>query len=222
MFDSDGGTFLRTILYFKLFNVDISAKEIFAMFVRMINNFFSLKIFHTIAYYGFRSDNTIRFRDLKDLKKILCTHLVAPHEPGSLCTATPSTLMYVDYLTYPQVIHQLDLSDAHPKPTFGKSVIHWELDREPGLFRDLCFVEDGDKELLAVVDEVNRVFIYNTETGKLEWKVNVAAPRMKYGMCPVGVTTDGHLYISDWKNQCIHMFSLSDGLYMGCLFKAQI
>ena len=146
---------------------------------------------------------------------------MAPHEPVLLCTATPSTLMYVDYFKYPQVIHRLDLSDAHPKPTFGKSVIHGELDREPGLFRDLCFVKDGDKELLVVVDEVNGVFAYNTETGKLERKVDAAAPRMKYGMCPVGVTTDerGHLYVSDWKNECIQMFSVSDGLYMGYLLK---
>ena len=51
--------------------------------------------------------------------------------------------------------------------------------------------------------------------------MDVAAPSMEYDMRPVGVTTDGrgHLYVADWKNDCVHMFSVSDGLYMGCLLK---
>ena len=137
------------------------------------------------------------------------------------CTATPSTLLYVDYFKYPQVIHRLDLSDSQPKLASKKIIIHGELDGGPRLFTDLCFVKDGDKELLIVVDGVNSVFAYNTETVKLEWKVDVAAPSMEYDMRPVGVTTDGrgHLYVADWKNDCVHMFSVSDGLYMACLLK---
>ena len=51
--------------------------------------------------------------------------------------------------------------------------------------------------------------------------MDVAAPSMEYDMRPVGVTTDGrgHLYVADWKNDCVHKFSVSDGLYMGCLLK---
>ena len=79
---------------------------------------------------------------------------MAPHEPGVLCTATPSTLLYVDYFKYPQVIHRLDLSDAQPKLASKKIIIHGELDGAPRLFTDLCFVKDGDKELLIVVDGV--------------------------------------------------------------------
>ena len=129
--------------------------------------------------------------------------------PGVLC-ATPSTLLYVDESK--NEIHWLDLSDAKPKPAAGKCTIDIE-----SKIRDVCVVKDGDKELLiVVVDEVNGVFAYNTETGKLEWKVDVAAPRIKYGMCPVGITTDGrgHLFVTDENNEFIHMFSASDGLYI--------
>ena len=39
----------------------------------------------------------------------------------------------------------------------------------------------------------------------------------------IGVTTDkrGHLFVCDFKkgNKCIHLFSASDGQYLGCLMK---
>ena len=40
-------------------------------------------------------------------------------------------------------------------------------------------------------------------------------------MSPWGVTTDGHghLFICDMRNECIQVFTVSDGKYQGCLLK---
>ena len=83
----------------------------------------------------------------------------------------------------------------------------------------MCFVEVGHKRLLIVVSGDEGLFAYNTETDKLEWKVNRKLSKMEHDMTAMGVTTDGHghLFVTDRHNHCIQMFSVSDGSYMGFL-----
>ena len=72
---------------------------------------------------------------------------MAPHDPYRMCSVTPSTLLYVDAPT--AEVHWLDLSESQPKPAAGKSVIHLG----PGFIQDMCFVQTGDKSLLAVASD---------------------------------------------------------------------
>ena len=86
----------------------------------------------------------------------------------------------------------------------------------------MCCSQDENKQLL-VLAAGNGLFAYNTNTGKLEWKVDRKLPGMEKDMDCVGVTTDkrGHLFVCDWKNgnRCIHLFRASEGQYLGCLMK---
>ena len=147
------------------------------------------------------------------MKTTLRTYLL-PVTPGVLCTAAPSSLLYVDLSTCPREVHWLDLSDGQ-KPAAGKRVIHtiqFEI-------RDMCFTQDRDKQLLIVAGEGGMLSAYNTETDELEWKVEEKLPGKKIDVR--GVTTDGrgHLFVSDrmYDSKCIQMFSVSDGSYMGSL-----
>ena len=163
--------------------------------------------------------NAIKFRDA-GFKRILRTHWVAPHEPGAMCTgATSSDLWYEDLCTEPREIRPLDLSDEQPKPAVGKRVIHTQHSE----IYDMCFVQDGDKQLLVVAAGKEGLFAYNTETDALEWKMDGTQPGMEKDIVAYGVTTDGrgHLFMGDrmYGNYCIQMFSVSDGSYLGCLVK---
>ena len=86
---------------------------------------------------------------------------------------------------------------------------------------DMCFVQDGDKQLLIVAACDAGLFAYNTEMEKLEWKVDGKVSGKEQVLNARGVTTDeyGHLFVADYDNKCIHMFSTSEGQYLGCLIK---
>ena len=167
----------------------------------------------------------IRFCDAEDLTTI-CRYTVGQHEPGILCAGTQSTLLYEDASKSPREVHWLDLSDREPKPAKGKCVIH----TKNKYIYDMCFVQDGDKQLLIVAggDEGfftskttkgPSLFAYDTEKDKLEWKVGENLPGNKEHMRAAGVTTDGrgHLFVTDRNNDRIQMFYVSDGAYLGHL-----
>ena len=82
---------------------------------------------------------------------------MAPHQPSAMCAVTDAS---------ESQIHRFDLSKSPPKAAAGKGVI--QIFFEPNIyFTDMCFIQDGDKQLL---DVANRgLFAYNIETDKLEW-----------------------------------------------------
>ena len=169
--------------------------------------------------FCFSEEQKIEFRDANDISRILHTHSVAPHLPGKLCTATPSTMLYDDGSKDDSDVHWLDLSDMPPKPATGKGIVHTQQRNMKGM----CFVQNGDKQLLIATEwENGSLFAYNTETDKQEWEVKRKLPGMEKDMDTSGVTTDGrgHLFVGDKNgNKSIQMFSVSDGVYLGCLMK---
>ena len=72
------------------------------------------------------------FRSLNDLQDVILTHSVAPHQPGVLCTVSPSTLLYVDHSKTASEIHWLDLKDLKPNSSH-KQLFSWV--RYPHLLR---------------------------------------------------------------------------------------
>ena len=113
--------------------------------------------------YYFRSEQKIECRDADDLSQILHTHTVAPHKPGALCAATPSTLLYVDWAFLG--VHRLDLAGGQPKQVEGKNVC-----RASRGTKHICLARDEDKELLISAGD-ERLFAQNTETNVTEWEV---------------------------------------------------
>ena len=139
---------------------------------------------------------------------------MAPHWPLLLCARSPHSLLYQVVSQTPYEVHCLDLSELQPKPAVGKRSIYTQNHD----IRGMCIAQNGDKQLLIVTDGDRGLFAYNTDTDKLEWKVDQKVLELKLFS---GVATDGrgHLFVCDIKKECIQMFSVSDGQYLGSLMK---
>ena len=156
----------------------------------------------------------IEFRDKNDLNKILHTHSVAPKQPGLLCQVSPSVLLYICGTVARPEVHWLDCSSIPPEEDCQKNIIFLAAN----MFRNMCFVrEEINRKCLVIVTAQgpHGIHAYNMDNNSLEWK-----KEMK-GMERGGVAADGHghLFVFDGDNRCIHMLSVSDGYYMGCLIK---
>ena len=119
------------------------------------------------------------------------------------------------YQKEPFEVYRLDLSESKPKLAAEKQVIH----TQQTFIGDICFVHYGDKQLLVVAARDAGLFAYNAGTDKLEWKVEGKVTGMERALDALGVTTNGrgHLFVAD--DKCIHMFSTSEGQYLGRLIK---
>ena len=167
--------------------------------------------------YNFRERNVIKFRELENLSPISYCQSVAPHNPAWMCTAKSSLLLYEDRSKSPREVHLLDVIGSKLKPAAGKSVF---LTQNETIF-DMCFVDDGARQLLIVAAGGKGLFAYNTYTDKLEWEVGGLLAGNKEDIQTTGVTADErrHLFVTDFGNYCIQMFSVVDGQYLGCLMK---
>ena len=107
------------------------------------------------------------------------------------------------------------MSGAQPKQADGKSVISTEQTD----IEDMCFVKDGEKQLLVVAGGNEGLSAYNTVRDALQWKIDGHLSGNEMVMKPMGVTTDGrgHLFIADSHNRRIQMFVAPDGQYLGYL-----
>ena len=123
----------------------------------------------------------------------------------------------MDVSKEPTEVHWLDLNECKPKPAAGKPIIQTQLDQ----MRDMCIIQNADKQLLVIAADIEGLFAFNIETGKLEWKVDEKVSGMEQTIDANGVTHDGHgpLFVADRNNGCLQMFSLSDGEYLGPLQK---
>ena len=86
------------------------------------------------------------------------------------------------------------------------------------MFQDMFFVGEEKKRkglIIVTAQGPEGIHAYNVDTNSLEWKKEIE------GMARAGIVSDGHghLFVCDWGNKCIHMLSVSDGQYMGCLIK---
>ena len=162
----------------------------------------------------------IEFRSLNNLQDVILSHSVSPHQPGVLCTVSPCTLLYVDHSKTASEIHWLDLKDLKPK--FGR----WAADVprinncSAGTDTPICYVPDGGTHLLVFVCD-HGIFAYNKAKENLEWEIEKILQGNEKPMDAVDVASDGrgNLFVCDRANECIQMFSVSDGQYLGCLIK---
>ena len=165
---------------------------------------------------NFRLGKKIEFRDASNLSTILHTHIEVQHNLTEMCAA-PSALLYEDESKTPREVHWWDLSHAQLKPATGKSVIHTRQFR----ICNMCFVVEGDKQLLIVAGGRKGLLAYNIESDKLEWKFDghLSGPGETISVLDVSTDARGHLFVADGVNDGIQMFSVTDGQYLGCLTK---
>ena len=160
----------------------------------------------------------IEFRQLNNLTEIITIHSVVPHQPQGLIKAAPSTLIYIDAGQAPTEVHWLYCEEAVPTADSGVKNITYK--RQTGSLS--CHAEDGNNQLLLFVsDSCNRIIAHNVEDGIIQWQAGDKLPGMEHPLDVRGIAADGrgHLFVCDFNNYAIQMFSVSDGQYLGCLIK---
>ena len=151
----------------------------------------------------------MEFRNLSDLERILHTCGMGPAKSYRLYRISPSDLLFNSGSETQPHIHFLDCTSFPPKVKFKfytAEYIYW----------DMCFVQEQNKKLVIVTgDGLQEIHAYNADTKSLEWKKEIE------GMENAGIAADGdgHLFVCDGDNRCVHMLSVSDGQYLGCLIK---
>ena len=156
--------------------------------------------------------------DGNDLTKIIYSHSVAPHQPGRMCSVSPSKILYEDRSGNPCRVHWLDCSELPPKPAAGKTSIITRQD----IIWDMCLGKHKGKHVLITSRSYDGIFAYSTKTNRLLWRISGSLTGMERVLGAEGITTDsnGHLFVSDYRNKCIQMFSL-EGVYMKPIIKGQ-
>ena len=89
------------------------------------------------------------------------------------------------------------------------------------------FIEDGNenksKILVGVYGKVPpfKIQAVNLHSGNIEWSVEEMNAKMKDKFKPTSVTADtnGRIFVCDFGNGCIQIFSEKDGRYVGSLLK---
>ena len=162
---------------------------------------------------SFSSPKKIEFRNTDHLNEILLTYSVAPHQPGVVCAVSPSILVYVDISKNPQQFYWLDCSDIEPK--LLRITTNF-----PGV-QDMCAARlENESLLIAISYDANQlIHAYNSSTGQLKWSVRKKIPSGTFKSHGVVGDNNGRLFLTDNTNNCIQMFSASNGQYLRCLIK---
>ena len=150
----------------------------------------------------------IEFRDVRNFTKL--SSQTVPFWPMCLTTASPSTLLFSDGAT--RTIRWFDFSEMKLKDKALPYV-------KEQFLADISYAHDEYGEFLISANGYGGVFVYNTNTSQLQWFMKGRQPGMKRDLDVGGITSDGrgNLFVCDFANECIEMFSMLDGSYLGSL-----
>ena len=176
------------------------------------------EILHSLTFFFFRTKMKIDFHSVELLNRTMCSHSVAPHQPGHINTSSPDTvLLYEDQSQTPRIVRWLNCFVAPPTPVTGTDVTN----THHALIWDMCCVKHAEKELLIMTRANNGLVAFSTQRGhQAGWTVKGKLTGMAMDMSVWGITSDGHghLFVCDINNSCVQMFSTS-GRYMGTVLR---
>ena len=146
---------------------------------------------------------------------ILYSHSVAPHQPGVLCSASPTTLLYEDQSKTPREVRWLDCSFSRPKPAHGTNITYTQQNN----IWDMCLLQLFDKELLVTSRGSRGIKVYNVDTDEIAWTIKYGSLYSDLRMNPFGITADerGNLFVCDLNQSCVQIFSVLEQKYVGRL-----
>ena len=150
---------------------------------------------------------------MDDLKQVVHRLDVSPHEPSRMCTVTssPSQLLYCDDET--DKIHRVDCSTAPFTPQGDIPMVY---DGEKYVL-DMC----TSRDLQLIASFYEGVFAYTLPGGELKWRVSGKLPEMMKKIEAKRLTADdqGHLFVCDQGNDCVHALSARDGSHLGVVVR---
>ena len=162
--------------------------------------------------FVYRLGKRIDFRPVDNLKQVLHRLDVGPHQPSYICavTSSPSQLLYRDNET--GKIHRVDCSTVPPTPQGQIPIVH-----DGQYMYTMCTSCDP----LVITSYGEGVFAYTLDGGELKWRVSGKLPGMEHEIHAYGVTADeqGHLFVSDWENECVHVLSARNGTHLGVVVR---
>ncbi len=171
---------------------------------------------------------------------------VVLQNPHVLCSASPGVLLFEDRSGTPSVIRQLDVSSSTPRPLTpichdDDETIRWQVGPYSGIFstaqlmcqtahilhrkckqevQDMCYIDDGGQEIVVVACGEGGLETFDLANGDRTWEAKGRLPGMEHALNAWGVTSNGRgeIFVADWDNSCIQMFSV-DGAYLGPLLE---
>ena len=166
-------------------------------------------------YFGSREQKEIEFRHIANLDEVYVVRSVEPHAPRGVCQSPDDALLYVDTSRKPNNIRWVSpTSSGHLLVTKTSSAA--KIQNVTLNYNEFLVVTCG------VPDKTEGgVQVYNLKTNKLEWSVEGRLPGMDKAIKATGVTADddGHIFVCDDNNECIQMFHVADGRYLGTLIQ---
>ena len=163
------------------------------------------------------------FHDISNLEKVeSCS--VSPHEPGSLCVIPPSTILFIDksdkYFT--RRIKRLDCKVSPPR-SIEDILLAVQGNRPLYYLSDLLFVEHNNKSLLVAIS-CSDIKAFDVKSGILVWEIDVQCLGIEHPITASAATADdqGHLFICDYFNVCIHIMLIDDGSRVGGLKRCSV
>ena len=85
---------------------------------------------------------------------------------------------------------------------------------------EICYIRGGHSLLFATK---NGLLAFDIKTGKQNWSVSLDQADLKEKMSISAITTDqqGHVFVCDTNNKCVHVFSDDNGEHLGILLKKE-
>ena len=178
-----------------------------------------------------RNTKKIQFRDLADLRKVLGKCSLAPDRPSRLCTAHSCTtaVLYFDESTQQGQLKILKCFKV-PKSPGSITGIVGPCGKE--IWDSILIPNDNKKHLIVMVAGITKeiegkYFKCASEIcavslkSQIVWSVKGKLPGFEKEMCAESITTDekGRVFVCDTNNNCVHVVSAENGIYVGCLLK---
>ena len=164
----------------------------------------------------FSEQEKIDFRDINNLDEVFLSYSVESHIPSFLSTESTGTLLYVDKARKPFEVRRLDCSTSPPTKTDFTT----KTNTNDNIYFILSAQHKTQKLIIVVGDDFAEA--YRPDSTEV-WSIGGSLPGVEHNFNPFGLVTDdhGHLLVCDWDRNCIRMFSLDDGSYMGVALSAE-
>ena len=171
-----------------------------------------------------RSRKEIEFRPVENLDRVLYTLSVDPDEPHVLCSemvmtssafriSSPLELLYHNVQEKPHTVRRVNCGTKPPTLQWHINIVH----DGQGKVSCMCISRD----LLVITRGREGVFCCTRIDGNMMWKVSGKVPEMEWEIDACGVTADeqGHLFVCDKENSCVHELFAGDGKHLGVVVR---
>ena len=151
-------------------------------------------------------------------------------EPTRICVTLSNILLYKNqFRLHMQSLFNrvkwLDCQTTPPRPVKnGKNTtsLHQLSDKlsEHDKMWDMTLVRHKNRELLVIATYEGKMMAVDIHSDRCKWQASEYIPNKRYPLRAMGVTADcnGHLFVRDWNNGCIHLYSF-DGKFVKTLLE---